>query len=112
MKDQNNTNEQIDSIDNEYRKAIGAIINLKQIESRARSKYNMLVQILTEKKPKEALPEIKETVINKSIYCTTYEIYDYTNGVNMAIILGEILGKSREEILDDVGLECNLDENH
>lgn len=48
MKDQNNTNEQIDNIDNEYRKAIGAII------------------------------------------------------------LGEILGKSREEILDDVGLECNL----
>lgn len=96
MKDQNNTNEQIDSIDNEYRKAIGAIINLKQIESRARSKYNMLARILRDTKPKSEIevPEVLKT--------------DYSNGVNMAIILGEILGKSREEILDDVGLECNL----
>ena len=96
MKDKNNINEQIDSIDNEYRKAIGAIINLKQIESRARSKYNMLAKILRDNKPKSEIevPEILKT--------------DYSNGVNMAIILGEILGKSREEILDDVGLECNL----
>lgn len=106
MKDKNNTNEQIDNIDNEYRKAIGAIINLKQIESRARSKYNMLVQLLQNKKPQNNFSGIK--IINNGDFYTTYETYDYNNGVNMAIILGEILGKSREEILDDVGLECNL----
>ena len=106
MKDKNNINEQIDSIDNEYRKAIGAIINLKQIESRARSKYNMLVQLLRNKKSQNNFSGIK--IINNGDFYITHETYDYNNGVNMAIILGEILGKSREEILDDVGLECNL----
>ena len=106
MKDQNNTNEQIDNIDNEYRKAIGAIINLKQIESRARSKYNMLVQLLRNKKSQNNFSGIK--IINNGDFYITHETYDYNNGVNMAIILGEILGKSREKILDDVGLECDL----
>lgn len=106
MEDKNNINEQIDSIDNEYRKAIGAIINLKQIESRARSKYNMLVQLLRNKKSQNNFSGIK--IINNGDFYITHETYDYNNGVNMAIILGEILGKSREEILDDVGLECNL----
>lgn len=94
-----------DEIEKQYNIAINAIIDLREVKNRAVDKYDKIVSILKTKKPKEV---IKAKRISGIVFPTTesYKIYDYSNGVDMAIIIGEILGKSREEVLNDIGLVC------
>ena len=60
------------------------------------------------KRRKEIIDNKGNKVVFKDMG-TAVEFIDCTNGVNLAVILGEILGKTRDEVIKDIGLKSYND---